>query len=97
MPPGGPGVRVDSHCYSGYRIPPTYDSMIGKLLVHRSSREQAIRTMNRALGEFVIVGPKTTIPIHRAVLDHSAFQSGGHDTGFMERYFGSVSALAGLR
>jgi acetyl-CoA carboxylase, biotin carboxylase subunit len=97
VPPGGPGVRVDSHCYSGYRIPPTYDSMIGKLLVHRSSREQAIRTMNRALGEFVIVGPKTTIPIHRAVLDHSDFQSGGHDTGFMERYFGSVSALAGLR
>src|SRR6185436_9128206 len=86
-PPGGPGVRVDSHCYSGYRIPPNYDSMIGKLLAHRSNRRQAIATMLRALDEFVIVGPKTTIPIHRRILTHSDFRAGEHDTGFVERYF----------
>ncbi|MCI0546128.1 MAG: acetyl-CoA carboxylase biotin carboxylase subunit, partial [Candidatus Rokubacteria bacterium] len=86
-PPGGPGVRVDSHCYSGYRIPPNYDSMIGKLLAHRANRRQAIATMLRALDEFVIVGPKTTIPIHRRILTHSDFRSGEHDTGFVERYF----------
>ncbi|MEM7311323.1 MAG: acetyl-CoA carboxylase biotin carboxylase subunit [Planctomycetota bacterium] len=87
VPPGGPGVRVDSHCYSGYRIPPFYDSMIGKLLVRRDSRRQAIATMLRALDEFVIVGPKTTIPIHRRILTHSDFRAGDHDTGFVERYF----------
>ncbi len=86
-PPGGPGVRIDSHCYSGYRIPPNYDSMIGKLLAHRASRRQAIATMLRALDEFVIVGPKTTIPIHRRILTHSDFRAGEHDTGFVERYF----------
>lgn len=92
VPPGGPGVRVDSHCFSGYRIPPNYDSMIGKLLVHRETREQAVATMLRALGEFVIEGPKTTIPIHRAILEHSDFLSGEHDTGFMERYFSSFGS-----
>jgi acetyl-CoA carboxylase biotin carboxylase subunit len=89
VPPGGPGVRVDSHCYSGYRIPPNYDSMIGKLIVHRPTREQAIRTMLRALREFTVQGPKTTIPIHEQILEHSDFVAGTHDTGFMERYFGS--------
>ena len=87
IPPGGPGVRVDSHCYSGYRIPSNYDSMIGKLLVHRATRSEAIATMLRALDEFVIEGPKTTIPIHKAILRHSDFLAGQHDTGFMERYF----------
>ncbi len=87
VPPGGPGVRVDSHCYSGYRIPPNYDSMIGKLLVSRPNRRQAIATMLRALDEFVIVGPRTTIPIHRRILTHSDFRAGEHDTGFVERYF----------
>jgi acetyl-CoA carboxylase biotin carboxylase subunit len=89
VPPGGPGIRVDSPCYSGYRIPPHYDSMIGKLLAHRETRRQAIATMLRALDEFVIVGPKTTIPIHRRILTHSDFRSGEHDTGFVERYFSS--------
>jgi acetyl-CoA carboxylase biotin carboxylase subunit len=93
VPPGGPGVRVDSHCYSGYRIPPNYDSMIGKLLVHRPTREQAIRTMLRALDEFVIEGPRTTIPLLRNVLNHSDFRTGGHDTGFVERYFGARPAI----
>jgi acetyl-CoA carboxylase, biotin carboxylase subunit len=87
VPPGGPGVRVDSHCYSGYRIPSHYDSMIGKLLVHRNTRREAITTMLRALDEFVILGPKTTIPIHQRILAHSDFRSGEHDTGFVERYF----------
>jgi len=96
VPPGGPGVRVDSHCFSGYRIPPNYDSMIGKLLVHRETREKAIATMLRALGEFVIEGPKTTIPIHRAVLQHSDFLAGTHDTGFLERYLSPQAGRTAL-
>ena len=90
VPPGGPGVRIDSHCYSGYRIPPNYDSMIGKLLACRDNRRQAIATMLRALDEFVILGPKTTIPIHRRILTHSDFRAGEHDTGFVERYFSTA-------
>ena len=98
VPPGGPGVRVDSHCYSGYRIPPNYDSMIGKLLVHRSDRDLAIRTMMRALDEFVIDGPRTTAPFLRNILSHSDFRQGEHDTGFVERYFSSrPPALSGGR
>jgi acetyl-CoA carboxylase biotin carboxylase subunit len=89
VPPGGPGVRVDSHCFSGYTIPPNYDSMIGKLLAHRADRRSAIATMLRALDEFQIVGPKTVIPLHRKVLTHSDFRAGEHDTGFVERYFSS--------
>ena len=87
VPPGGPGVRLDSHCFSGYRIPPNYDSMVGKLLVHRPTRQEAIRTMRRALSEFVIDGPKTTIPIHLDILGHRDYRAGTHDTGFLERYF----------
>jgi acetyl-CoA carboxylase biotin carboxylase subunit len=87
---------VDSHCYSGYRIPPNYDSMIGKLLAHRASRPQAIRTMLRALGEFVIEGPATTIPIHRSVLAHTDFVRATHDTGFMERYFSHPISLGAV-
>jgi acetyl-CoA carboxylase biotin carboxylase subunit len=87
VPPGGPGVRVDSHCFSGYRIPPNYDSMIGKLLVHRDTREQAVATMQRALSEFIIEGPKTTLSVLQAIISHSDFLAGEHDTGFMERYF----------
>ncbi len=89
VPPGGPAVRIDSHCYSGYRIPPNYDSMIGKLMVHRNTRDEAIRTLLRALDEFVIEGPKTTVPLQRDILEHSDFRTGDHDTGFVERYFGS--------
>jgi acetyl-CoA carboxylase biotin carboxylase subunit len=89
VPPGGPGVRVDSHCFSGYTIPPNYDSMIGKLLAHRPDRRTAIATMLRALDEFVIQGPKTVIPLHRKILTHSDFRAGEHDTGFVERYFSS--------
>ena len=94
VPPGGPGVRVDSHVYSGYRIPPFYDSMIGKLLVHRPTRAEAIRTMVRALDEFTIQGPPTTIPLQRRILNHSDFRTGVHDTGFVERYYSGQPAIS---
>jgi len=95
VPPGGPAVRVDSHCFSGYRIPPNYDSMVGKLLVHRPTREEAIRTMMRALDEFVIEGPKTTIPLLREVLEQGEFQKATHDTKFLERFLaGGTSRVA---
>jgi len=93
VPPGGPGVRVDSHVYSGYRIPPYYDSMIAKLLTWRPTRDEAIRTMIRALDEFVIQGPPTTIPLQRRILSHSDFKAGTHDTGFVERYYSGQPAI----
>ncbi|MEA2709518.1 MAG: acetyl-CoA carboxylase, biotin carboxylase subunit, partial [Phycisphaerales bacterium] len=83
--PGGPGVRIDSHAYAGYRIPPNYDSMIGKLIVHRPTRAEAIAAMKRALGEFHIAPIKTTIPLHLQIMDNHDFQSGDVDTGFVER------------
>jgi acetyl-CoA carboxylase biotin carboxylase subunit len=83
--PGGPGVRWDSHVYAGYRIPPNYDSMIGKLIVHRPTRADAIATMKRALQEFHIAPIKTTIPLHLRIMDDPHFQSGDVDTGFVER------------
>ncbi|HIF40900.1 MAG TPA: acetyl-CoA carboxylase biotin carboxylase subunit [Planctomycetes bacterium] len=91
VPPGGPGVRVDTHCYSGYSIPPHYDSMIAKLLVHRPTRDEAIRCMIRALDEFVVEGPYTTISFQREVLSHADFLAGLHDTNFVERTFGAPS------
>lgn len=84
-PPGGFGVRVDSHVYDGYRVSPHYDSLIGKLLVHQPSRTEAIRCMLRCLREFVIEPTKTTIPFHLRILEHSRFQAGEIDTGFIER------------
>jgi acetyl-CoA carboxylase biotin carboxylase subunit len=83
--PGGPGVRWDSHVYAGYRIPPNYDSMIGKLIVHRPTRADAIATMKRALQEFHIAPIKTTIPLHLRIMDDPHFQAGDVDTGFVER------------
>lgn len=93
MPPGGPGIRWDSHAHGGYVVPPYYDSMIGKLLSHRRDRDAARRTMLRALDEFVVEGIKTTIPLHRRILAHSDFRAGIHDTGFVERYFGATPAV----
>ncbi len=78
--PGGPGVRLDSHAYAGYRIPPNYDSMIGKLIVHRNTREEAIAAMKRALSEFHIHPIKTTIPLHLKIMDNKEFRSGDVDT-----------------
>jgi acetyl-CoA carboxylase biotin carboxylase subunit len=83
--PGGPGVRLDSHAYAGYRIPPNYDSMIGKLIVHRRTRAEAIASMKRALSEFHIAPIKTTIPLHLQIMDNEHFRSGDVDTGFVER------------
>jgi acetyl-CoA carboxylase biotin carboxylase subunit len=83
--PGGLGVRVDSHVYAGYRIPPNYDSMIGKLIVHRPTREEAIATMRRALTEFHISPIKTTIPLLLQIMDNQHFRKGQVDTGFIER------------
>jgi acetyl-CoA carboxylase biotin carboxylase subunit len=87
-PPGGPGVRLDSHVYAGYQIPPYYDSMIGKLIVHRKTREETLAAMKRALSEFVIEGVPTTIPLHLAIFDHTQYIKGQVDTTFIESYFG---------
>jgi len=83
--PGGPGVRLDTHVYAGYTIPPNYDSMIGKLIVHRPTRAEAIATMKRALSEFHVAPIKTTIPLHLQIMDNPNFLSGDVDTGFIER------------
>jgi acetyl-CoA carboxylase biotin carboxylase subunit len=83
--PGGPGVRLDSHAYAGYRIPPNYDSMIGKLIVHRRTRDDAIATMKRALTEFHIAPIKTTIPMQIQIMDNQHFRNAEVDTGFVER------------
>ncbi len=83
--PGGPGVRLDTHACQGYRVPPNYDSMVAKLLVWQPTRLEAIACMKRALGEFVIEGIKTTIPIHREIMQNSAFIEGRVDTTFIER------------
>src|SRR5688572_7658395 len=83
--PGGPGVRLDTHVYAGYRIPPNYDSMVGKLIVNRRTRADAIATMKRALGEFHVAPIKTTIPLHLQIMDNPNFLSGDVDTGFIER------------
>jgi acetyl-CoA carboxylase biotin carboxylase subunit len=85
QPPAGPGVRVDSHVVPGYRVPSNYDSLVAKLLVHQPTRAEAIAVMKRALGEFVVDGIKTTIPLHREIMGHSAFVEGRVDTTFIER------------
>ncbi|OGC05055.1 acetyl-CoA carboxylase biotin carboxylase subunit [candidate division WOR-1 bacterium RIFOXYA12_FULL_43_27] len=87
LPPGGPGVRVDSHAYPGYKVLPNYDSLVAKLIVWGKNRTEAIARMKRALEEFVIDGIHTTIPFHQKVLDHHAFISGDISTNFIEKYF----------
>jgi len=83
--PGGRGIRFDSHVHAGYRVPPYYDSLIGKLIVHRPTRAEAIRCMRRALEEFHVEGIHTTIPLLRRIFNHTAFVEGQVDTGFIER------------
>jgi acetyl-CoA carboxylase biotin carboxylase subunit len=85
-PPGGLGVRVETAAYTQYVIPPYYDSMIAKLIVHASTREEAIMRMQRSLDEFIIEGVKTTIPMHKKILDDPDFRRGNISTKFMERY-----------
>jgi len=84
--PGGHGVRIDTHVYSGYMIPPNYDSMIAKLITTAQTREEAINKMKRALDEFVIEGIKTTIPFHRQLMNHPDYIAGDYTTKFMEDF-----------
>jgi acetyl-CoA carboxylase biotin carboxylase subunit len=83
--PGGPGVRIDSHATTGYRVPPNYDSLVAKLLVHQPTRVEAIACMSRALAEFTVEGIRTTIPLHRQILANAAFREGHVDTTLIER------------
>ena len=84
--PGGHGIRLDTHVYSGYVIPPNYDSMIAKLITTAQTREEAINKMKRALDEFVIEGINTTIPFHRQLMDHPDYVAGNYTTKFMEDF-----------
>ena len=86
--PGGPGVRVDSHVYSGYKVPPFYDSMIAKVITHGADRDTAIARMRNALSEMVIEGIKTNIPLHQEIFQHAAFQAGGTDIHYLEKRLG---------
>ena len=84
--PKGHGVRVDTHVYAGYTVPPFYDSLIAKLICKAHTRDDCIRKMRRALDEFIVEGIKTTIPFHRALMDDERFLSGKYDTGFLEDF-----------
>jgi acetyl-CoA carboxylase biotin carboxylase subunit len=87
VPAGGSGVRIDTHVHQGYTVSPNYDSMICKLITYRQSRGEAIETMKRALGEFIIEPLKTTIPACLDIMNHNMFVKGTVDTGFIERNF----------
>ena len=84
--PGGHGIRIDSHVYAGYTIPPNYDSLIAKLIVRGQTREEVITRMRRALEEFVIEGIKTTIPFHIKMMRDKTFQSGKFTTAFLDNF-----------
>ena len=86
--PGGPGVRIDSHVYSGYNVPPNYDSLIGKIITHGETRDAAIARMKNALGEMVIEGIKTNVALHQEIFNHQAFADGGLDIHYLERRLG---------
>ena len=85
--PGGFGIRVDSHVYPGYSIPPYYDSMIGKLICWGENRNEARRRMYQALKEYVVTGIKTTIPFHQQIVEDEVFMSGNFNTGFIEDFY----------
>ncbi len=84
-PPGGPGVRLDTHVVTGYRVPPNYDSMVAKLLVYQPTRAEACAVMRRALREFIVEGIHTTIPLHRQIFEHPAFLEGRVYTTLIEQ------------
>ncbi|MGH7658315.1 MAG: acetyl-CoA carboxylase biotin carboxylase subunit, partial [Gemmatimonadales bacterium] len=84
-PPGGPGVRVDSHVYAGYTVPPFYDSLLAKVIVHGNTREEALTRMEQALEGFILEGVTTTIPFLTRIIRHPDFQAGTVDTRFLER------------
>ena len=87
-PPGGPGIRVDSHLYSGYMVPPYYDSMIGKIIAYGDTRESAIARMQIALSEMVVDGINTNIGLHQEILQHGAFRAGGTNIHYLEKRLG---------
>ncbi len=87
--PGGRGIRIDSHAYAGYPIPPDYDSMIAKVISTASTRKACIRRMYRALGEYMITGIKTTIPFQQAIMQNADFQRGEYSTGFVDKFLTS--------
>ncbi|MFW6085381.1 MAG: acetyl-CoA carboxylase biotin carboxylase subunit [Gemmatimonadota bacterium] len=88
--PGGPGIRIDSHVFAGYRVPPHYDSLLGKLIAHGATRDEALRRAHQALEEFIIEGVHTTIPFLRRVLEHPDFVAGEVDTRFLEHFRSST-------
>jgi len=88
IPPGGPGIRLDTHAYSGYEVPPYYDSLIAKLIAYGPDRASALNTMRRALQEFVVDGVKTTIPFYRDLLEHRSYASGNYDIRFVDEFLG---------
>src|SRR5262249_37503280 len=95
--PGGRGVRIDSHAYANYTIPPTYDSMIAKLICVGKDRPTAVRRMARALSEYLITGIKTTIPFHRRIMENTHFLRGEFDTSFVDKLLSNKSLEAGVR
>ena len=91
--PGGPGIRVDSHAYAGYFVPPNYDSMIGKVISYGTTREQAIRRMQIALSEMVVEGIQTNIPLHRELMVDARFIEGGTNIHYLEHKLADMPVL----
>ena len=89
--PGGMGVRVDTHIYAGYNVPPYYDSLLAKLIVQGRDRNEAIEKMKSSLEQFIIIGPKTTIPLHLKILNHPDFISGNYTTNFIKKFIDELS------
>ena len=87
-PPGGPGIRVDSHLYSGYEVPPYYDSLIAKIIAHGETRSYAIARMTTALNEIIVEGIRTNTPLHQEICQHTAFKQGGTDINYIEKRLG---------
>ncbi|MBI3980139.1 MAG: acetyl-CoA carboxylase biotin carboxylase subunit, partial [Chloroflexi bacterium] len=87
VPPGGPGIRVDSHLFAGYEVPPYYDSLLGKIVAWGETRAEAISRMRRALSELIVEGVRTTREFHLEVLQHPSFLAGSVQTNFVERHF----------
>ncbi|MGI9392578.1 MAG: acetyl-CoA carboxylase biotin carboxylase subunit, partial [Parvibaculales bacterium] len=83
-----PGVRVDASVYTGYNIPPHYDSLIGKLIIHDKTREQCLMRLQRALGEFIIEGVDTTIPLFQRLLEQEDFRKGNYNIHWLEKFLG---------
>ncbi|MBV9153909.1 MAG: acetyl-CoA carboxylase biotin carboxylase subunit, partial [Alphaproteobacteria bacterium] len=90
--PGGLGVRIDSALYQGYEVPPFYDSLVAKLIVHGTSREECLMRLRRALEEYVIGGIETTIPLHQRLVDNADFRAGAYDIHWLQRFLAAPAA-----